>query len=156
MMKRMETLAFKIADLDADVAARLRAQPDAIVYVVDEHPGYPCRQCRRDAEVGDEVILVSHDPFNADSPYHSVSPVFIHRTSCAGNVDPAQVPAQMTRRLLSVRCFDEREMMIDATVVPGTELCDVIERFFTADKADHIHVHNAERGCWAGRVERAR
>jgi Protein of unknown function (DUF1203) len=155
MMRRMQTLAFQIADFDTAAAARLRAQPEAIVYVVDEHPGYPCRQCRRDAEIGDEVILVSHDPFTASSPYRSASPVFIHRASCADNVDPAPVPAQMTRRLLSVRCFDEREMMIDATVVPGTELRDIIERFFANDKADHIHVHNAERGCWAGRVDRA-
>ena len=151
----MQTRTFQITDLDAGAAARLRAQAGAVVYVVDEHPGYPCRQCRRDAEVGDEVILVSHDPFTVSSPYRSASPVFIHRAPCADNVDHAPTPAQMTRRLLSVRCFDEREMMIDAAVIPGTEMRSVVERFFTAEAADHIHVHYAERGCWAGRVERS-
>jgi hypothetical protein len=45
--------------------------------------------------------------------------------------------------------------MIDAAVVPGDELGDTLDRFFADDAADHVHVHNASRGCWAVRVERA-
>ena len=40
-----------ISQSDAD-ALRLGGGP---VYVADECPGYPCRQCLRDAAIGDEL-----------------------------------------------------------------------------------------------------
>jgi Protein of unknown function (DUF1203) len=45
--------------------------------------------------------------------------------------------------------------MIDAAVVPGGELADTLNRFLDNEAADHVDVHNASRGCWAVRVERA-
>ena len=74
-------------------------------------PGYPCRQCLEDAAVGDELILVSHDPFEHESPYRSASPIFLHREPCQAPPDAAALPAQRTRRQLSVRVFDRDESM---------------------------------------------
>jgi hypothetical protein len=145
-----------ISPSDAD-ALRLRGGP---LFVVDEHPGYPCRQCLRDAAVGDELILVSHDPFGTESPYRSASPIFLHRTSCQPYVsEPALpepvLPEQLTRRQLSVRSFDREEMMIDAAVIDGTDFELTIHRFFADTDSNQIHVHNATRGCWAVAVDRA-
>jgi hypothetical protein len=140
-----------IAPSDAD-ALRLRGGP---LYVADEHPGYPCRQCLRDAAVGEELILVSHDPFATESPYRSASPIFLHRTSCEPHAIGPVLPEQLTRRQLSVRSFDSQEMMIDAAVVDGTDLEFTIHRFFADTASNQIHVHNATRGCWAVAVVRA-
>ena len=41
------------------------------MYVADEKPSFPCRQCLRDAEIGEELLLVSYDPFEIDSPYNT-------------------------------------------------------------------------------------
>jgi hypothetical protein len=140
-----------ISPTDAD-ALRLRGGP---LVVADEHPGYPCRQCLRDAAVGDELILVSHDPFRTESPYRSASPIFLHRASCQPHAIEPGLPDQLTRRQLSVRSFDSEEMMIDAAVIDGTDLEFTIQRFFADTAANRIHVHNATRGCWAVAVDRA-
>jgi hypothetical protein len=139
-----------ISPSDAD-ALRQRGGP---MYVADEHPGYPCRQCLRDAAVGDELILVSHDPFGTESPYRSASPIFLHRTSCRPYVIEPGLPEQLTRRQLSVRSFDSEEMMIDAAVIDGTDLESTIQRFFADPNSNQVHVHNATRGCWAVAVDR--
>jgi hypothetical protein len=140
-----------ISPSEAD-ALRRRGGP---VYVADESPGYPCRQCLEDAAVGDELILVSHDPFTANSPYRSASPIFLHRAPCQPYVSDDVLPEQLTRRQLSVRCFDRDEMMIDAAVIDGADLELTIERFFSNPAAHDIHVHNSTRGCWAVVVDRA-
>lgn len=124
------------------------------IYLADENPGYPCRQCLRDADVGEELILVSHNPFTTNSQYRSASPIFLHRLACEPPNDPTHLPQQLTQRQLSVRSFDQDEMMIDAAVIDGQELAHTIQGFFENATSEQIHVHNATRGCWAVTVER--
>jgi hypothetical protein len=161
-MVTMTTNNFALRPLTPAVAADLR-QKGGEIYVADDD-GYPCRQCLRDAEVGEELILVSHDPFTTDSPYRSSSPVFVHRHDCSANVvginssaadvTAAPLPRQLTRRRLSVRSFDTSAMMIDAAVINGTDLASTIASLFAAPDAHRLHVHNAGRGCFAVAVDR--
>jgi hypothetical protein len=142
-----------IRPADAD---RLRAS-GGVVHVADSKPGYPCRQCLQDAEIGEELLLVSHDPFEADSPYRSASPIFLHRLPCAPPADLsdlAELPDQLTCRQLSVRAFDAAEMMTDAAVIDGTSLDETISRLLADRAVVKLHVHNASRGCWAVTVRR--
>jgi Protein of unknown function (DUF1203) len=146
---------FELRPIEPDEANRLRVQwANTRIYVADEHPGYPCRQCLKDAEIGEELLLVSFDPFTIDSPYRSASPIFLHRAPCVPLADRRTPPPQLTSRVLSVRSFDAHALMIDAAVVPGSELEKTLYRFFDNEDCDHVHVHNASRGCWAVRVER--
>jgi hypothetical protein len=46
-------------------------------------------------------------------------------------------------------------MMIDADVVEGRAAAALFERFLENPAASYLHVHNAKRGCYAARVERA-
>ena len=154
------TTTFRLAPIDPHTADTLRSG-NAPVYVADAKPGYPCRQCLRDAEVGEELVLVSYDPFANDgaaaaSPYRSASPIFLHRAACVAPGPEAEgdLPVQLTGRQLSVRSFDQAAMMIDAAVIDGTDLRATIERFFADGASERIHVHNAVRGCWAVTVER--
>lgn len=136
------------------VEAKVLREAGGPVYVADEHPGYPRRQCLLDAEVGDELILVSHDPFARNSKYRSASPIFLHRFECDPASETSELPIQLTGRQLSVRSFDKDEMMIDAAVIDGHELKPTIESFFSDVLSETIHIHNATRGCWAVTVER--
>jgi hypothetical protein len=144
---------FTINGLDPTTADDLRATA-TVVRVADEHPGWPCRQCLRDAEVGDELVLVSYDPFDIDSPYRCASPIFLHRHDCRDRVDTAPVPDQLARRRLSVRTFDAEAMMVDGRVIEGSDLADILAELLAAPAADRVHIHNAGPGCFAAVAHR--
>ena len=143
---------YVLEPLSTEAATAIRAG-GGMRYVADSKPGFPCRACLRDAEIGEELLLVSHDPFDADSPYRSAGPIFIHSEPCAHAVDLDR-PDQLTVRQLAVRAFDGKAMMIDAAVIDGEDLDDQIAEMFSNVDADHLHVHFAQRGCWAVRVIR--
>ena len=148
----MTSTTFIVAGIDPTQADRLRVT-GGVSYVADSKPGYPCRQCLFDAEIGDEMLLVSHDPFTTTSPYRCASPIFIHSAPCASD-DRQGLPVQLTSRKLSVRGFDSAAMMLDAALIDGDALSATIETLLDNPAIDHLHVHNASRGCWAARVER--
>jgi hypothetical protein len=148
----MNSEQYELQPLGASDAEALRAIGGS-TYVADSKPGYPCRQCLRDAEINDELLLVSYDPFVLDSPYRSWSPIFIHKATCAFE-SRKTLPDQLTIRQLSVRAFDANELMTDAAVIDGTDLDQTLRDMFADENVEVIHVHNAARGCWATNVAR--
>jgi len=135
--------------------------PGARAVVADAAPGYPCRRCLRDAAPGETVILLSYDPFLGESPYRQPGPIYVHRETCApaspapADELPEHLPEQLTRRLLSVRAFDEDHLMRTAVVTPGVELARVAGELLDAPDTAYLHVHNAGPGCFAVRIDRA-
>lgn len=118
--------SLRLLPIDPEEANRLRA--GATVYdVADSFPGYPYRQCLQDAAVGEVLALVSYDPFILDSPYRSASPIFLHKEDC-GPADTGAVQGQQLRRQLSVRAFDQDEMMLAGEVINGIELEETAAR----------------------------
>jgi Protein of unknown function (DUF1203) len=146
------TTSLLIVPIDSRDANRLR-EGATVFDVADSSPGYPCRQCLKDAEVGEVLALVSYDPFSLDSPYHSASPIYIHKNDC-GEPDVSTIQGQQLRRQLSVRAFDANEMMLAGEVIDGVDLEDAAARLLSSSEVAFIHVHNASRGCWALRIER--
>lgn len=146
--------SFALDPISAADAARLLAE-GGDRYVVDAVPGYPCRRCLRDADIGETVVLVSHDPFRTDSPYRSASPIFLHAEPCSPAGVSEDVPRQLAIRTLSIRAFDREAMMTEAVVAGGADAAEIFERMFDDPAVDHLHVHNADRGCWATAVRRA-
>jgi hypothetical protein len=45
--------------------------------------------------------------------------------------------------------------MLDADVVDGRDIEALISRLFMNAQVDYIHAHNASRGCYSGRIDRA-
>jgi len=66
-----------------------------------------------------------------------------------------EVPPYLATRLLSVRAFDAEGMMVDADCVDGAALEPLIDRMFEEPRIAYLHVHNARRGCFAARIDRA-
>ena len=52
--------------------------------------------------------------------------------------------------------YDAAGMMSVADVVEGIEIETVIDRLLADPEATYLYVHNAKRGCYSDRVERAR
>jgi len=137
--------------LDEDA---LRAHGAARVFA-DAHPGYPCRVTLRDAEAGESLLLLPWAHLDAETPYRSGGPIFVREAASVQAVFRNEVPEQQRNRLLSVRAYDARGWMLDAEVDQGTRLEPLIERFFAEPRTAFLHVHNARRGCYACRVDRA-
>jgi len=152
---------YRITGLPADQFAELqRATDDELRRrgverrIVDEPHSTPCRISLQDAEVGEEVLLLNFPHQAVASPYAASGPIFIRRAATQSFAAINAVPDQQRRRLLSVRAYDARDYLVNAEVVPGTELETLIGRFFADPQVAYLHVHNARPGCYACRVDR--
>jgi hypothetical protein len=135
---------------DAELAERGMAR-----MVVDEKPSFPCRVTLEDAELGERVILLPFEHQPAHSPYRSSGAIFV-REKAARPFDAVDVvPPVLRGRMLSLRAYDARDCVVDADIVSGDTVEEAIERFFARDDVRYIHVHNAKRGCFACRIDRA-
>lgn len=141
----------QLLELDADGLARA----GIVEMTVDEPHAYPCRVTLEDAAPGETVLLLNYPHLEGSTPYASSGPIFVRRRATCTGMSIDAIPEQQRRRLLSVRAYDDRDWMVDASVTPGTELEGAIERFFADARVQYLHVHNAGRGCYACRVDRA-
>ncbi len=123
--------------------------------IVDAKPGYPCRITLEDAEPGEPVILLHWTQLDVASPYRGGGPIFIreHARQHADVIN--QVPPALGGRTLSVRAFDAAGWMRHGRVVEGDALAPVVRKLFANAEVDYLHVHNAGRGCFAARIDRA-
>ena len=153
------TMQFRISGLPAEPFRHLFALGDdelkrhGAVRRVAESSGYPCRVSLTDAQAGDEVILVNYEHQDADTPYRSRHAVYVRKGERRYDA-VGEIPEQLRKRLLSVRAFDESGMMVDADVIEGRLLEELIGRFFANDAVAYIHLHFARPGCYAARVDR--
>ena len=132
---------------DAELAARR-----AVRLLADG--GVPCRVSLADAEPGEEVLLVHYEHHPVNTPYRSSFAVYVRAGDKTYDaVD--EVPAQLCKRMLSVRGYDGDGMMVDTDLVDGRELEGAIERIFAEPRIAYLHLHFAKPGCYAARVERA-
>ena len=127
--------------------------------IVDKENSYPCRKCLKDGKIGEQMLLLSYDPWLGDSPYRQPGPIYIHeqpKCELATFKDGTSttVPEQQRRRLISVRAFDNKHMMKGGDVFHGTDLLQKAEEFFENENVEYIHVHNAIPGCFAVRIDR--
>lgn len=51
--------------------------------------------------------------------------------------------------------FDANVMLLEADVVEGSKVEHAIGRMFANPCVASLHLHNAKRGCYAARVDRA-
>ncbi|MFC7498386.1 DUF1203 domain-containing protein [Enterovirga sp. GCM10030262] len=134
--------------------AALKEQRAMRVIALDK-PGYPCRVTLEDAEPGETLILLNYEHQAAATPYRSGHAIFVRESAREEAVFENEVPPLLSSRLLSVRAYDETGMMVDADCVNGAELEPLIARLFDDCGTAYLHIHNARRGCFAARVERA-
>ena len=152
---------FKISALNVEKFSALFGQDNAALakqgvhrMVVDNNPGFPCRVSLRDAEVGENVLLLNYEHQAASTPFRSSHAIFVREWAKQAAPERNEVPRMLRHRLLSVRAFDAAGMMIDADVIDGERLETLIERLLDNDSTDNLHIHNAKLGCYAARVQR--
>jgi hypothetical protein len=122
--------------------------------IADEKPGFPCRVSLEDAEPGERVLLLPFIHHDVDSPYRGTGPIYVREAAVTATPRVNEVPALLRTRLLSVRAYDHRAMMVEADVVEGLALDTVIVRMFANPEVGYLHIHNAKPGCFSCRVDR--
>jgi hypothetical protein len=107
------------------------------------------------ARIGEELLLLNFEHQPANTPYRATHAIYVRKAADKAYDAVDVVPEVLRSRLLAIRAFDSQDMMIDAEVCEGTEASELFERFLAEPRTSYLHVHNAKRGCYAARVERA-
>ncbi len=153
-------MSFRVTGLSVDYFRPLFALDDAALAArgirrLRAQEGWPDRIALQDSVGGESFLLLPFEHQPAVSPYRSSGPIFVNEaaTRSASLVD--EIPEQLRKRSLSVRAYDAKDEIVDADVLDGSALEDSLARFFGNQAVAYLHVHNARRGCYAARIDRA-
>ncbi len=131
------------------------ARHGAVRRIVDCKPGYPDRIELRDPEPGESVLLLNYTHLPVETPFRSSYAIYV-REGARDRYDRLnEVPEQFRSRVLSLRAFDESDMLCDADIVEGGAVEGLIERLLSSPQTAYIHAHYAKYGCFAARIDRA-
>ena len=154
-------MSFRVLGLLPDQFRPLFVMPDTQLHqigarrVFADDPRLPCRVSLAHAELGEELLLLKFEHQPANTPYRATHAIYVRKVAEQAFEAVNIVPEVLASRLLAVRAFDARHMMIDAEVCEGTQAAEMFERFLDNPQTSYLQVHNARRGCYAARVERA-
>ena len=154
-------MSFRIKGLPAETFAHLFALSDeelakqgAVRRIAgDCRPGYPCRVSLTDSKPGDELLLVNYEHLPVDSPYRMRFAIYVRKGDETYD-KVGEIPEQLRGRMLAVRAFDGKGMMVGVELVDGRELEGAIAKLLAQPAADYLHIHYAAPGCYAARVDR--
>jgi hypothetical protein len=155
-------MTYRITGLDPAPYRPLFGLPDeelsrrgVVRMTVSEKPGFPCRISLTDREIGEDVLLLNHVSHDVANPYRASHAIFV----AEGAGGPAQlvdeIPPVFATRLLSLRGFDADGMMVDAILTQPGKADEGIRKLFGIPRIETIHAHNAVRGCFSAKIERA-
>jgi Protein of unknown function (DUF1203) len=155
---------FRVSGISADVIDQYRHLSDrelqkhrVVRLIADDKPGFPCRVSLADAEIGESVLLLNFEHLSGLSPYRSVGPIFVRESATETYSKTNEIPEvlRVPGRLLSVRAYDDKDMLVGATVIESAEIDHLIQERFADTRVAYLHVHNARPGCYACRIDRA-
>ena len=154
-------MTYRIRGLDPTPYRHLRGLSDselasqsAIRMTVDSKPGFPCRIMLDDLDPGESVLLVNHVS-HGDGPYRASHAIFVAEGAAQAADYADSIPPALDRRILSLRAFDEKGMMVDARLAQPGEADQTIRAMLDDRSVDRIDAHNAVRGCFAARIGRS-
>ena len=139
---------FSMSDTDLEAAG-------AYLFVADKKSCYPCRVSLQDAEIGDTVLAIHYEHHPAQGPYRSGGPIFIRKDAKTAKLGPNEIPKMLRPRLLSIRGYSSKALMLEGDTVAGEEIESVLENQFRNSAVDYIHIHNAGAGCFNCEVKKA-
>ena len=154
-------MSFRVLGLSPVLFRPLFAMDDARLHklgarrIIADDPRMPCRVSLEHARLGEEVLFLNFEHQPANTPYRATHAIYVRRAAERAFDAVDTIPEVLRSRLLAIRAFDARHMMIDAEVCEGTDAAELFERFLANPQTSYLHVHNAKPGCYAARVERA-
>lgn len=127
----------------------------AVRMTANGQPTFPCRVQLDDAQAGEPLILLNHVSHDGNNPYRASHAIFVSEAAADAASFEDQIPPALNRRILSLRAFDGKGMMVEADLVQPGEADPVVRRMLANQAVDHVDAHTAIRGCFMARAERA-
>jgi Protein of unknown function (DUF1203) len=131
------------------------AKHGIIRMTVDAKPSFPCRVSLTDREIGETVLLLNHVSHDVANPYRASHAIFVTEGAEKAAEYLDAVPPVFENRALSLRGFDAGGLMADAILAQPGEADAGIRKLFDNPGIEIIHAHNAVRGCFSAKIERA-
>lgn len=121
---------------------------------VDEGFVVPERSTLRDARVGSDVLLVNYTYQPALNPYHGRHAIFVREGATERAVVRDDLPESLRERLISLRAFDNADMLVACEVASGGKLETLIADYLVRPEVAYLHAHYAAPGCFAAAITR--
>ena len=131
------------------------ARQGARAYIADAKPGFPCRVSLCEADPGQRIILLNYEHQPAQTPFRSSHAIFVRDGSVTASFQQNEVPDSLRIRQLSVRAFDDGDMMLDARLIEGKNAASCFRDMLSDPACQYLHVHNASRGCYLARINKS-
>jgi hypothetical protein len=132
------------------------AERGVVRRLVDAPSGYPCRVTLEDAQPGETVLLLNYEHQPAPTPFRAAHAIYVRERAREFRRCVGELPGALARRQhVSLRAFDDQNIMFDAEVCAGAELEGAIARLFARPEAAYLHAHAAGMGCYLARIDRA-
>lgn len=137
--------AMKDGELADHRAVRVRAAASA---------GFPCRVSLRDADEGDELVLVHHVNHDVETPYRNAFAIYVRKDAGEAARFIDECPPVFAGRPIALRGYDGSGMLVGARLaIPGG--ADALIRELLDDpQVAYIDAHNAAHGCFSARIQR--
>lgn len=155
-------MTYRISGLEPTQFAHLVGLSDealaaqgAVRMTATGEPKFPCRIRLDDGAAGETMLLVNHVSHDGNNPYRASHAIFVSESAAEAAVYEDEIPPALERRILSLRAFDRGGMMVDARLAQPGEADMAVRELLENAAVDHIDAHNAMRGCFAARIERA-
>ncbi|WP_395613530.1 DUF1203 domain-containing protein [Allosphingosinicella sp.] len=135
--------------MDGELAAR-----GAMRVTADAPRGYPCRVSLRDADEGEELILLNHVSHDVDGPFCTTYAIYVRKDAEAPASYEDEAPPYLDSRTLSLRGFGADGLLKHGLLAQPGEADAKIREMFERPEVDTIHAHAATYGCFLARIER--
>ena len=134
--------------MDGELAAR-----GAMRVTADAPTGYPCRVSLRDADAGEELILLNHVSHDVAGPFRTAYAIYV-RKGAAPAAYADETPPYLDTRTLGLRGFGADGLLKDGMLAMPGEADAKIREMLARPEVDTIHAHAATYGCFLARIER--
>lgn len=116
--------------------------------------GFPCRVSLRDADEGEELLLVNYENHATQTPYRNAFAIFVRKDAEAPARFVDTVPPVFEGRPIALRGYDANGMLASARLALPGEVDRIIRELLEDGTIAYIDAHNAAHGCFSARIER--
>lgn len=116
--------------------------------------GFPCRISLRDADAGDELLLVNHVNHAVENPYRNAFAIYVRKDAREAAEFVDECPPVFSGRPIALRGYDADGMLTEARLALPGEADAAIRALLENPAIAYIDAHNAAHGCFSARIER--